>query len=132
MNSSSLHRTSRVLLLAYLVLFAQIIHSSVAQTPRLTLTMINPRQPDMITITCQGVAGSITFTFTYPDGSPEVMVTRSSPSYTFTVTPNNETTVTCRKSRTSPPVSQNSITFSGETNLISNSILLLELKCFFW
>ena len=114
MNCSSLHCTSLVLLLACLVLFTQIIHSSIAQT--LSLTGIDQFQPNMITVACQDVpSGPYTFTFTSPDGSSEVRppVTQNTPSYTFSVTPNNETNVTCRGRTTSQSTP---ITFAGEKN----------------
>ena len=115
MKRLSLHCTSSVLLLACLVLFTQIIHSSIAQT--LSLTVIDQLQPNMIIVTCHSVPGPYTFTFTSPDdGSSEVRppATQNTPSYTFTVTPNNETTVKCRGSATSE---SNSITFAGKRNL---------------
>ena len=114
MKSLSLHHTSLVLLLACLVLFTQIIHSSVAQT--LSLAGIDSLQPNMITVACQGVSGPYTFTFTSPDGFSESRppVTQDPTSYTFTVTPNNETTVKCRGSTSSQ---LGPITFAGEKNL---------------
>ena len=115
MDSSSLHRTSSVLLLACLVLFTQMIHSSVAQT--LSFSAFDSLQPNLITVTCAGVPGPYTFTFTSPGGSSESRppVTQDpATTYTFTVTPNNETTVKCRGSATSE---SNSITFAGKRNL---------------
>ena len=115
MNSLSLCHTNLVLLLACSVLFTQIIHSSVAQM--LSFGAFDSLQPNMIPVTCAGVSGPYTFSFTSPDdGSSEVRppVTQNTPSYTFTVTPNNESTVRCRGSATSE---SNSITFAGKRNL---------------
>ena len=114
MSSSSLCHTNLVLLLSCLVLFTQIIHSSVAQT--LSFGAFDSLQPNMITVTCAGVSGPYTFTFTSPDdGSSEVRppVTQDLTTYTFTVTPNNETTVRCKGGTTSP---SDPVTFAGEKN----------------
>ena len=105
MNSSSLHRPSSVLLLACLLLFTQIIDSSVAQTLGFSFNV------DMITVNCVGTGTVITFNVTNLDGT--IRGTFPGPSYTFPIAPETETIVSCRFSGTdwSDPV-----TFAGEEN----------------
>ena len=107
MNSSILHSTSLVLLLACLVLFTQIIGSSVAQTLGFNFL----QGPNMVTVNCQDVGSVITFSLTNLDGTPGG--TFPGPSHTFPITPETETSVSCRGSNTqwSDPV-----TFAGDEN----------------